>query len=58
VWSLLVYYRYNVIGRSSGLEDMGGVQIHLVISLLLAWTFTVLAVIKGVKTLGKVGLIG
>lgn len=47
-------YRFKVIGRSVGLEDLGSVQLHLVISLFIAWAFTVLAVIKGVKTLGKV----
>ncbi|XP_045166607.2 sodium- and chloride-dependent betaine transporter-like isoform X2 [Mercenaria mercenaria] len=48
------FWEYNVIGRSRGLEDMGSLQPHLVICLFLAWVFCVAAVIKGVKTLGKV----
>ena len=47
-------YRYNAVGRSKGLEDLGSMQLHLVICSFLAWAFVVLAVIKGVKTLGKV----
>jgi len=45
-----------VIGRSSGLEEMGGVQLHLVISLFFAWFFTVAAILNGPKTLGKVSI--
>ncbi|KAL4232818.1 hypothetical protein ACF0H5_007504 [Mactra antiquata] len=48
------FWEYKVIGRSSGLEEMGSMQIHLVICSLLAWVFCVSAVIKGVRTLGKV----
>ena len=51
---LFQFYRYNAVGRSKGLDDMGGMQLHLVICSFLAWAFVVLAVIKGVKTLGKV----
>ena len=49
-----LFCRYNAVGRSKGLDDLGGMQIHLVICLFIAWAFVVLAVIKGVKTLGKV----
>ncbi|XP_052762303.1 sodium- and chloride-dependent betaine transporter-like [Mya arenaria] len=52
--SAFEFWEFNAIGRSSGLEEMGNMQPHLVICLLIAWAFTVLAVIKGVKTLGKV----
>ncbi|XP_060576124.1 sodium- and chloride-dependent glycine transporter 2-like [Ruditapes philippinarum] len=48
------FWEYNVIGRSRGLEEMGSLQLHLVIGLFLAWLFCVAAVIKGVKSLGKV----
>ncbi|XP_060580444.1 sodium- and chloride-dependent betaine transporter-like [Ruditapes philippinarum] len=48
------FWEYKVIARSSGLEDMGSIQIHLVVSFFLAWVFCVAAVIKGVKSLGKV----
>ena len=49
-------FRYNVIGRSRGLEEIGSLQLHLVIALFLAWSFCVAAVIKGVKSLGKVSV--
>ncbi|XP_045165019.2 sodium- and chloride-dependent betaine transporter-like [Mercenaria mercenaria] len=52
--SVYEFWEYKVIGRSRGLEDMGSIQPHLVICLFLAWLFCVAAVIKGVKTLGKV----
>ncbi|WAR17586.1 SC6A9-like protein [Mya arenaria] len=52
--SAFEFWEFNAIGRSSGFEEMGSMQPHLVICLLIAWVFTVLAVIKGVKTLGKV----
>ena len=50
-----LFDRYNVLKKSSGLEDVGSMQIHLIICLFLAWAIIVLAVIRGVKTLGKVG---
>lgn len=50
----LPLFRYHVVGRSRGLEDMGSVQIHLVVCLFLSWFFCVAAVIKGVQSLGKV----
>ncbi|XP_060602289.1 sodium- and chloride-dependent betaine transporter-like [Ruditapes philippinarum] len=48
------FWEYKVIGRSRGLEDMGSLQLHLVICLFIAWFLCVAAVIKGVKSLGKV----
>ena len=50
-----LFNRYNVLKKSSGLEEVGSMQIHLIICLFLAWAIIVLAVIRGVKTLGKVG---
>ncbi|KAL4233247.1 Sodium-dependent serotonin transporter [Mactra antiquata] len=52
--SALEFWEYEVIRKSSGLEEMGSVQLHMVICLFIAWFFCVAAVIKGVKVLGKV----
>ena len=46
--------RYNVLRKSSGLEDMGSLQWHLILSNFIAWLLVALALIKGVKSLGKV----
>ena len=46
--------RYRVLRRTDGLDDMGSVQTHLIVCLFLAWTLSVAAIIKGVRTLGKV----
>ncbi|XP_045201460.2 sodium- and chloride-dependent glycine transporter 1-like isoform X2 [Mercenaria mercenaria] len=48
------FWEYRVIRRSDGLDNMGNVQLHLLICLFLSWGLTVAAVIKGVKSLGKV----
>lgn len=39
---------------SDGLEDMGTMQWHLVLSNFVAWLIVVASLIKGVKSLGKV----
>jgi hypothetical protein len=39
---------------SSGIDDLGVPQWHLVISLFVAWVFIFLALCKGVKSSGKV----
>lgn len=52
--SAFEFWQYNAVGRSTGLEDLGGLQLHLVTCSFLAWAFVVLAVLKGAKTLGKV----
>ena len=54
ILATLLHSRYNAVGRSAGLEELGGMQLHLVLCLFLSWLFVVLAVLKGAKTLGKV----
>ncbi|XP_060593231.1 sodium- and chloride-dependent glycine transporter 2-like, partial [Ruditapes philippinarum] len=44
---------YNVLRQSDGLEDMGTMQWHLVLSNFVAWLIVVASLIKGVKSLGK-----
>ena len=43
-----------MLRKSSGLEDMGSLQWHLILSNFIAWFLVAMALIKGVKSLGKV----
>ena len=46
--------RRHVLRRSEGMENLGLPQLHLMAPLVLAWFITILGIIKGVKSLGKV----
>jgi len=49
------YYWYNeTLNISPSITESGGLQWHLVIALIVAWTIVVLCMIKGVESLGKV----
>ncbi|XP_060592408.1 sodium- and chloride-dependent betaine transporter-like [Ruditapes philippinarum] len=48
------FWLYNVLRKSDGLESMGAIQWHLVLSNFVGWAIVVAALIKGVKSLGKV----
>ncbi|XP_060073835.1 sodium- and chloride-dependent glycine transporter 1-like [Ylistrum balloti] len=48
------FWQYNVLKKSSGIEDLGEVQWHLVLCLFGAWLFTFLCLIKGIYSVGKV----
>lgn len=48
------FWQYNVLRKSSGLHDLGPVQLHSAICLLVAWLLVFLCLIRGVKSLGKV----
>ncbi|KAK6168092.1 hypothetical protein SNE40_021988 [Patella caerulea] len=48
------FWNYNVLRISSGLDDIGAIQWHLVISLVIAWIMVFLCILKGVKSVGKV----
>ncbi|XP_005105728.1 sodium- and chloride-dependent betaine transporter isoform X2 [Aplysia californica] len=48
------FWQYNVLRKTEGLEDLGGLQMHNAICLLVAWVLVCLCLIKGVKSLGKV----
>ena len=43
-----------MLGLSDGIGELGGVQTGLVVSLLIAWLVVGAALIKGVKSSGKV----
>jgi hypothetical protein len=49
-------YRNYVLGKSSGIDDMGSIRWQLALCLLLAWTIVFLCLSKGVQSSGKVRL--
>lgn len=44
----------RLLEKTSGIEDVGGIQWELFGCLLLAWAFVYLCIFKGVKSSGKV----
>ncbi|ESP00138.1 hypothetical protein LOTGIDRAFT_173444 [Lottia gigantea] len=48
------FWNLNVLRISSGFEDIGSIQWHLVLALALAWLFIYICVFKGVESVGKV----
>jgi solute carrier family 6 amino acid transporter-like protein 5/7/9/14 len=48
------YFKRNVLKETGGLEDIGGVEWQLALSLLAAWILTFLCLFKGIQTSGKV----
>jgi len=52
--SMMNIYSRRVLRLSSGIDEMGSLMWDLSLSLVLAWTITFLALIKGIKSSGKV----
>ncbi|XP_033631704.1 sodium- and chloride-dependent glycine transporter 1-like [Asterias rubens] len=50
----LEYWDRHVLGRSSGLEDLGPIRWQLALCLLFAWTVVFLCIVRGVQSSGKV----
>ncbi|WAR11368.1 S6A13-like protein, partial [Mya arenaria] len=48
------FWHYYVLHRSDGLEDLGTIQWHLAIALVVAWLIIFLCLMKGIKSVGKV----
>ncbi|XP_013379895.1 sodium- and chloride-dependent glycine transporter 2 [Lingula anatina] len=48
------FWLYNLLDISPGIEDLRGIKWQLLICLIVAWIITVLCVVKGVKSSGKV----
>ncbi|ESP00134.1 hypothetical protein LOTGIDRAFT_141305 [Lottia gigantea] len=48
------FWNLNVLRISSGFEDIGSIQWHLVLALALAWLFIYICLFKGVESVGKV----
>ncbi|XP_069114116.1 sodium- and chloride-dependent glycine transporter 1-like isoform X1 [Argopecten irradians] len=48
------FWQFNVLKKSSGIEELGEIQWHLVLCLFGAWLLTFLCLIKGIYSVGKV----
>ncbi|GFS23256.1 sodium- and chloride-dependent glycine transporter 1-like [Elysia marginata] len=48
------FWQFNVLRKTSGLEDLGSFQIHSAACLLAAWVLVCICLIKGIKSLGCV----
>ncbi|XP_071086555.1 sodium- and chloride-dependent glycine transporter 1-like [Haliotis cracherodii] len=48
------FWQYKVLGISSGIDDVGTVQLHLLICWFLTCLFLFLCIMKGIRSLGKV----
>ncbi|XP_046367052.2 sodium- and chloride-dependent glycine transporter 1-like isoform X1 [Haliotis rufescens] len=48
------FWQYKVLGISSGIDDLGTVQLHLFICWGLTCLLLFLSIVKGIKSLGKV----
>ncbi|XP_067650828.1 sodium- and chloride-dependent glycine transporter 2-like [Haliotis asinina] len=48
------FWQYNTLRVSSGVDNFGTVQVHLVLCILVSWALAFLCMIKGVKSVGKV----
>ena len=59
IWmGVSICFRHHVLGISDGIENMGAPRWQLALALFIAWVFIFLCLCKGVKTSGKVCLIG
>ncbi|CAH8590794.1 unnamed protein product [Dicrocoelium dendriticum] len=52
--SAVEFWENRVLGLSTGIENMGRIQWHLALCLLLAWVIVFLCVFRGIKASGKV----
>ncbi|XP_046367044.2 sodium- and chloride-dependent glycine transporter 2-like [Haliotis rufescens] len=48
------FWQFNALRVSTGIDDFGSVQPHLLLSLLCSWTLVFLCLMKGVRSVGKV----
>ncbi|KAK2715140.1 sodium- and chloride-dependent glycine transporter 1-like isoform X2 [Artemia franciscana] len=48
------YFHHNVLTISNDIQEVGGIQWKLALCLLFAWILVFLALVKGVKSFGKV----
>ncbi|ESO88310.1 hypothetical protein LOTGIDRAFT_219403 [Lottia gigantea] len=48
------FWSINLLRMSTGLDDLGDIQLHLVLTLALGWIIIFCCIIKGVETVGKV----
>ncbi|XP_067651729.1 sodium- and chloride-dependent glycine transporter 1-like [Haliotis asinina] len=48
------FWQFNTLRVSSGIDELGSVELHMLLSLLFSWILVFLCVMKGVRSLGKV----
>ncbi|XP_071086570.1 sodium- and chloride-dependent glycine transporter 2-like [Haliotis cracherodii] len=48
------FWQYNTLRVSSGIDNVGTVQVHLLLCILVSWVVVFLCVMKGVKSVGKI----
>ncbi|XP_021348007.1 sodium- and chloride-dependent GABA transporter 1-like [Mizuhopecten yessoensis] len=48
------YYRNYVLGQTDSIDDIGKIEWHLALTLLLAWVIVCLVLLRGIQSLGKV----
>ncbi|XP_060063138.1 sodium-dependent proline transporter-like [Ylistrum balloti] len=48
------FWRYKILNTSSGIEEWGTPQWHLIVALFFSYASTFLCIIRGVKSVGKV----
>ena len=51
------YFYHHVLAWSGGIEEMGVINWSLMGALALVWLLAGLALIRGIQSLGKVGLL-
>ncbi|XP_046579209.1 sodium- and chloride-dependent glycine transporter 1-like [Haliotis rubra] len=49
------FWQFNALRVSTGIDNFGSVQSHMIICLLCSWTLVFLCLMKGVRAVGKVG---
>lgn len=52
--AFFLFFSNHVLGKSSGLDEIGGVQPYLALTLLASWVTVYLVLLKGIQSLGKV----
>ncbi|XP_041364138.1 sodium- and chloride-dependent glycine transporter 1-like [Gigantopelta aegis] len=48
------FKRYHVLNISGGIEHPGDIQLHLLVSQIVAWFIVFLCLVKGIRSVGKV----
>ncbi|XP_046579273.1 sodium- and chloride-dependent glycine transporter 1-like [Haliotis rubra] len=51
------YWQIKALGASTGIDNFGSVQPHIILCLLCCWTILFLCMVKGVKSVGKVAYV-
>lgn len=57
IYPFIYCYRHNVLGISSGIDEIGPIKWDLALCLLLVWVICFFCIWKGVKSTGKVNIL-